>query len=115
MTSWLCLLTDMVLVEDYFEQDDIASVVPGGKWRDSAVIAKKPVLDDIARDAFYEQLRKIVAPFSKMTFSDIQTPDSIGPCFADYENSMLEKYRSGLLKKIVRNLFGRRLPKVFRR
>lgn len=115
--SWrsLCLLTGMILVEDYFEQDDMASVVPGGKWRDSAVIARKPVLEGVERDAFYAQLKKIVAPISEISFSDIRMPDNIGPCFSDYENSMLARYRTGSLKGITRHLFGRRLPRVFRR
>lgn len=115
--SWrsLCSLTGLTLVEDYFEQDDIASMVPGGKWRDSAVIAKKPVLDDIARIGFYDQLDKIAAPFAKLAFSDMQQPGNAGPCFTDYEQGVLKKYRSGPLRVLVRSLFGRRLTKIFMR
>lgn len=115
--SWrsLCTLAGMQLVEDYFEPDDVAAAVPGGKWRDSAVIARKPVLEGIARQGFYEQLEKIVAPFANMSFADIPVPDTTGPCFTDYESSVLTKYRSGPLKALGRRLTGRRLPKVFRR
>jgi hypothetical protein len=105
----------MLLVEDYFEQDDVAAAVPGGKWRDSAVIARKPVLEGFARQGFYEQLGKIAAPLTQMTFAEIPASDTMGPCFSDYEHNMLVRHRPGLLKSLGRRLAGRRLPKVFRR
>ncbi len=79
--SWrsLCLLSGMVLVEDYFETDETASLVPGGKWRDCALIARKPVLEGALREEFYDQLGKIAAPFSNLNFSGIRPPNTAVP------------------------------------
>ncbi len=104
----------MVLVEDYFETDETASLVPGGKWRDCALIARKPVLEGALREEFYDQLGKIAAPFSNLNFSGIRPPNTTGPCFADYESSVLAKYRPGPLKILDRLLRGRRLPDIYK-
>ena len=63
--SWpaLCTLTGMELVESYFEGDELAARVEGGAWRDSAVIARKPLLDGDALGMFHQRLEKIVRLF----------------------------------------------------
>lgn len=110
--SWasLCALTGMTLVESYFESDDTAFVVPGGAWRDSALIMRKPVLDRVAAEALNERLAGIVAPYKGRPFSMPEGGTEKGPCFADYEDEVRRRHGTGTLKEIGRRLQGR--PKV---
>lgn len=107
--SWasLCALTGMTLIESYFESDDTAFVVPGGGWRDSAVIVRKPVLDTTGARAFNERLAEIVAPFKGRPFAMPVEERAQGPCFSDYEAEVRRRHGSGMIKAIGRRLQGR--------
>ena len=63
--SWaaLCALTGMELLECYFEDDQLASRVVGGAWRDSAVVARKPLMSAGALGAYHQRLASIVRLF----------------------------------------------------
>ena len=103
--SWLalCHLTGMTLLETYFEPDRMAVEVQGGKWRDSAVIASKPVLDAAAQEAMQLRLAALVAPFKSLPF-DLGPPAAgIGPCFSAYEAEM-GGANGGAVKKLSRRL-----------
>lgn len=113
--SWLalCRLTGLVLVETYFEPDRMAVKVQGGKWRDSAVIARKPVLDAAGQEALQRRLVELAAPFRSLPF-DLGPPSAdIGPCFAEYEAEM--ERGDGALKKLSAKLKRRRSEPVYER
>jgi SAM-dependent methyltransferase len=85
--SWaaLCALCGLEPVEVYFEPDDIAVRVSGGEFRDSMVIARKPLEADPAAEA---RRLKLVEPFAQGfgSFEPIERRE--GPCVADYERSV---------------------------
>lgn len=114
--SWLalCHLTGMTLLETYFEPDSMAVEVQGGKWRDSAVIASKPVLDAAAQEAMQLRLAALVAPFKSLPF-DLGPPVAgIGPCFSAYEAEM-GGANGGAVKKLSRRLKLARSTPIFER
>lgn len=59
--SWsaLCQFTGMELLESYFEPDAHIGLIGDAKWRDSAVIARKPILDATLLTEYNDKLRKI--------------------------------------------------------
>lgn len=111
--SWLalCRLTGMTLVETYFEPDRMAAQVQGGKWRDSAVIARKPELDAAGQEAMQLRLAELAAPFRSLPF-DLGPPVAdLGLCFSDYEAQMGRD--EGALKRLSTRLKRRRSEPVY--
>ena len=100
----LCHMAGIELVETHFEKDHTAAIVPGGSWRDSTVIARKPVLPANDRETFYRRLAAIVAPFAAQTFGQGPAALGPGPCFADYERYVAQTYRLSPLKQVERGL-----------
>ena len=116
----LCTLSGMKLVESYFETDATFDVVEGGGWRDSAVIAVKPMLEAELQSAFNARLAELVSPYAAFSSNLGEPRDRIGPCFRSYEDAVRSKAESiGRLRKIkrmIRRLTGIRSPlPIFRR
>ena len=92
--SWpaICAYVGLDLLESFREKPARRSI-PGIYWRDSMMVARKPVpVDGVARKAYYDRLDAIVA-----TRTDAPTPaSSDGPAAALYRN--------------VHGLDSRRLP-----
>ncbi len=84
--SWsaLCVLTGMELVESYFEGDELAARVEGGRWRDSAIVARKPRFEGAALTAFHARLEKIVELFREEKMP-LPQPGKHGPWVAAYK------------------------------
>ena len=110
--SWpaLCVLTGMELLESYFEGDALAARVPGGAWRDSAVVARKPRLEGAALDAFHERLGKVVSLFAAEDMPIAQAGRK-GPWVAAYLSQM-EAAAPVSLRSWLRR---RRSPRILRR
>jgi SAM-dependent methyltransferase len=85
--SWaaLCALCGLEPLEIYFEPDSLAARVGGGEFRDSMVIARKPLQNDAAAEA---RRRMIVEPFGQGfgAFEPIELRE--GPCVIDYRRSV---------------------------
>lgn len=115
--SWrfLCLLSGMELVEDYYERDHTASIISGGRWRDSALIARKPDLQGAARDEFYEQQKRITAAFPHLNFSDAEEMNALGPCFKAYEESVTRSKWNNFWKNLESTLKLHKLSRIYPR
>lgn len=110
--SWLalCSITGMEHIESYFESDDIARIVPGGMWRDSALIARKPEFNSADSENFYDQIGKLTSAFRTLDLS-IGTPNlELGPCFKEYERSVTTAYQNSRLKNFRKLLRGKLPP-----
>jgi SAM-dependent methyltransferase len=84
--SWmaLCAVAGVELEETMFEPDEHRGKVTGVDWRDSAVVARKPVLgSEDATKAFYARLASLVAPFEEKLELKIAEAN-LGPVFARY-------------------------------
>ena len=110
----LCATTGMTLVESYFESDVAAYVVPGGRWRDSAVIARKPLMDAEAGAALDRRLEILAEPYAQAGFKLNPPQTKLGPCFADYERSSLKKFRSRRVRGVLNHLRGRPTARLLR-
>lgn len=84
--SWpaLAALSGLTLLESYFECDTLGRAVRGGEWRDSAAIARKPVLPEAEAAAFNARLESLVAPYASMPFDLGASTPSIGEAFTLY-------------------------------
>lgn len=105
--SWAALatLTGMELVESYFETDDLASRVEGGRWRDSIGIVRKPALDGAALEVFHARLRRIVAPFADEIMPIAKAPPP-GRFAIAYESEMQRRAPETLSTRLRRLRFG---------
>jgi SAM-dependent methyltransferase len=100
--SWraLCTLSGAELVESWMESDEFADCVPGGVWRDSMVIARKPEGDSSAINA---RLRTIMHPFADLSFDLVpQTP--VGPAQRAYEEWMEAHHPPTRITRLRRNV-----------
>ena len=113
--SWapLAAMTQLELVETYFEPDKLATRVKGGHFRDSAVIARKPNLTGHELEAFNERLRAFVKPYTAKTTQFEPVIQKIGPAFTDYEEriaktapSMVRSLRKRVTPRNLRNIFA---------
>jgi SAM-dependent methyltransferase len=109
----LCTMTGMDLVESYFESDETAFVAPGGGWRDSVAVAKKPDLGPAESAALAERLRAIIAPYKHFPLK-MEVREAIGPCFADYEQNVFARYGRKRLKALKWKLRGRPQVRLLR-
>jgi SAM-dependent methyltransferase len=100
--SWaaLCALTGVELVESYFETDTMAATVPGGAWRDSAAIARKPALEGAALSSFHDRLRKLVQLFRDEPMSVQQGALPQGKWATAYASEMSRTFPMTLSKSI---------------
>ncbi|MCA0425587.1 MAG: methyltransferase domain-containing protein [Proteobacteria bacterium] len=103
--SWaaLCTLTEMELVECYFETDEM-SAIPGGKWRDSCVLARKPHLSEIELERSHKRLEKLVALFRDEHVRVVQSNLTPGKGIKAYRAEMARKSPLTLRKKIKTRL-----------
>lgn len=102
--SWRALttLTGMSLVESYYERDTLAPRVAGGEWRDSAVIAQKPVLSQQDGAALNARLEALVTPYAGMPFELDPESEIRGEAFAMYERLAVERVGHPRWKKRLR-------------
>lgn len=112
--SWLslCALTGMELVETYFESDDTAQIVPGGAWRDSALIARKPELAGPLRATFYRRLEQIVEPLREAPIAVPRPYLEVGPCFRDYEAKVKASFPPRPFKRMAKQIKGRGIARL---
>lgn len=108
--SWaaLCSLTQMELVESYYETDSMTVAMPGNHWRDSAVIARKPQLTGKQSAAFHARLDKVVEVFRDGDFPVAKAPPQNGRWTTRYQQEMLAESPLTLGKKICYNIKGSR-------
>ena len=90
----LCAMAGLELVESYFESDETAGVIEGGKWRDCAVIVRKPVLEGEAHAAYHARLDALVEPYRSMSFTLDDPRFETGPCFTEYNQVAPERAKS---------------------
>ncbi len=114
--SWLglCAFTGLELVETLFESDETAERVPGGSWRDCAMIARKPRLEGAAAKTFYERLDQIAKPFAQ---GSIPMPAPLlerGPAFGRYEEKVKELHPVRPIRSLSRRLQGKGVPNLER-
>lgn len=89
--SWvsLCVLAGMTHVETVFEPERNRDLVKGATWRDSMVVAQKPVFADAAEaDAFHARLAEFTAPFAGRSFEIPSIEVNKGRAFAMYQRSV---------------------------
>lgn len=85
--SWmaLCAISGLTMGETIFEPDEHRKLVDGAKWRDSAVVARKPVFGSKEEsEIFYSRIGLFTAPFEAETFSLSVSKENCGPVFARY-------------------------------
>jgi SAM-dependent methyltransferase len=101
----LAALTGLELVESWFESDAAAEAMPGGMWRDSCAIVRKPAGDAAALN---DRLRALAAPHRGRGFAlpDLPPP---GPAFGAYAAKAAEAGTPGFGAR------ARRGWKAFRR
>lgn len=107
--SWaaLCAVTGLELVESYFETDETAAAVPGGKWRDSAAIVRKPVLVGEALQAFHDHLGGLVRVFQGEGMPVRQAPSTPGKWVKAYQAEVRERFPLSPRKALKRWLIGK--------
>lgn len=112
--AWLglCAMTGLELVETLFESDETAERVPGGKWRDCAVIARKPALEGASKEAFYAQLGRIAAPFAEGAPALPPPHLERGPAFRLYEDSVKASHPHRPVRALRRRLQGKGVPQL---
>lgn len=85
--SWsaLCALSGLIRIETIFEPDENKQFVKGVQWKDSAIIAKKPVFNTKDEsDLFYNNIREITLPFFRSNFDlEVAVPNK-GPAYSRY-------------------------------
>jgi len=98
--SWraLCTLSGVEMLESWMESDEFADCVPGGVWRDSAVIARKPSEDSAEIN---QKLRTIIGPFAHLEV-DLIPKSPIGPAQRAYEEWMEIHHPPTLITKLRR-------------
>ena len=114
--SWapLCHIAGLDIVETYFETDRNAPLVLGGAFRDSCVIARKPIRTTDETKAFNQRNREMNQFYSTENTAFQAQPYEIGPCFERYERelSRAKPVQTGM-KAMLRRLLGGKPPSVF--
>jgi len=84
--SWAALaaLMGLDVEEVYFETDEMALRVPGGRWRDSMMIARKPVLDAGAAALAAQRRDQVTRPFREGFGTFDAVGHRHGPAVGDY-------------------------------
>lgn len=80
----LCAISGMRIDEVIFEPARHEPLVGGGRWRDSAVVATKPVLSAEEAAGFYRRIAGFTAPFEAESFELVVTEANTGPVFQRY-------------------------------
>lgn len=98
----LCAYVQMEPLEHYVEAALIQKSTEGTEWRDSLLIARKPLLTDgTVRDAYYERLAAITS--TRCSLPDTQEEaDRIGPAIAMYESAERRVTSVAMLSKFLR-------------
>jgi SAM-dependent methyltransferase len=92
--SWmaLCAIAGLELEEVIFEPDEHLGKVNGAPWRDSVVVARKPVFGSEAEAAaFYARIERFTAPFVAERFDLHVVEPNRGPVFARYAEVVRRK------------------------
>ena len=90
----LCSMSGLEVVETIAEPEDYGDRIDGSLWRDSAVVARKPVFGSTAENTqFYQKIASITAPFWNHDFDVKVVEENKGPVFATYMESALEAAR----------------------
>jgi SAM-dependent methyltransferase len=112
--SWsgLCALVGLELVETYWEPDSLAPRLEDwGAWRDTMLIARRPLAQGAEADAAAERRRQLTAPFQQGFGAFESVSHRHGPCVADYlSNLSFAQSRwplEGLRKKVAETLYSR--------
>ncbi|WP_222927026.1 methyltransferase domain-containing protein [Sphingomonas gilva] len=81
--SWAAIaaLAGLEISEVYFETDEVALRVKGGRWRDSMLIARKPLQTD---EAAARRRQQVVQPFKEGFGSFEAIGHKYGPAVEDY-------------------------------
>lgn len=116
--AWLavCAFVGLEVVESYVEARTNRKMTDGLMWRDSFVVARKPVLTGRARDDHAQRLEKIVA--TRCPSPVPVAPESlIGPAISAYERSQERSRREVLWYRARRKMAGlsRRATQAWRR
>lgn len=114
--SWapLCHIAGLEIVETYFETDRNATLVSGGTFRDSCVIARKPIRTKAETKAFNQRNREMNQYYTTENTAFQPQPFAIGPCFERYQRelSAAKPVETGM-KAMFRRFLGGRPPSVF--
>jgi hypothetical protein len=105
----LCAISGMELEEVVFEPDENRGKVGGARWRDSVVVARKPVFASAAEGAaFHARLAAFTAPFVAEPFALTVREPNDGPVFARYA-AMVRAGRGGRGRRVspLKVLWGR--------
>lgn len=92
--SWmaLCAISGMRIDEVIFEPPRLGELIGGGRWRDSAVVATKPVLEPGEEaEAFYRRIAGFTAPFEAEGFDLAVVEANLGPVFKRYARRVRTK------------------------
>lgn len=110
----LCAMAGLELVESHFETDALAEVVPGGEWRDCALVARRPELEDPAEEsAFRARLEALVAPYRGVAPPSLEPGPRPGKAFEAYASRVRREHPRRPFKLWRRRVKGRGLPGVF--
>lgn len=109
----LCAMAGVELEETIFEPEENRDRVEGAKWRDSVVVARKPVFGtEGERATFYDRIAGLTAPFAAERFDLVVREANEGPVFARYEERVAagegQSRRTGRLSRWKRTRFWRR-------
>jgi SAM-dependent methyltransferase len=112
--SWaaVCALAGLELVEAYYEPDSLAPrLTDWGAWRDSMMIARRPLEETGSFAGASERRAQVTAPFHA-GFGDFEAvPYRAGPAVQDYlktvETAESKWPLQALRKKVARRLYSR--------
>ncbi|MDO9472280.1 MAG: methyltransferase domain-containing protein [Caulobacter sp.] len=104
--SWgaMAALAGLEIEEVYFETDETALQVPGGLWRDSMMIARKPV-EDAAQAAIAQERRtQVTQPFRGGFGKFEAVGHRYGPAVEAYRSSVTTDAKREIRLKIGRRI-----------
>lgn len=109
--SALCVLVGLELIESYWEPDSVAPFVDGGEWRDTMLIARKPLDEAGAFAGAAARRAQLTAPFRAGFGAFEAVSYRPGPASEDYLATVPRaKSRAplaGLRKRIARKIYSR--------
>jgi SAM-dependent methyltransferase len=111
--SWsaLCALVGLEVVESYWEPDSVAIEVIGGEWRDTMLIARKPLGEEGAEEAATRRAQ-LISPFQGGFGQFEAIADRRGKCVDDYLASAERNEQRWPLQKLRKKIAQKLYPRT---
>jgi SAM-dependent methyltransferase len=118
--SWAALsaLVGLELEETYWEPDSLSvRLEDGGQWRDTMLIARKPILEGQAREEAIERRAQLIRPFQSGFGEFEAVSNRSGPAVKHYLGAV-ERHKprwpfEGLRKRVAQKLYTRHVFEIY--